>query len=276
MPNEENAVAPDIQKPDKTVEQTGESPEQPGQAKDHAGKPPQKRGGRKKKKEEKATIMGAVTDQSGKRKTKLGGKGRYNTFTGLPDDMRLAGERLLEEGATFEETTEWINEHHVPKKPEDAQGVTLAAVADYFRSNFEMQRRRVRYMQKTAQELKKAMHGKPDSAMSELADAVFLTGVMGLSRDTAGFSVKDAKRDHLASQASRQKERLVASQLKTEHVKRQKLLRQMGKLERALTKGKPGGLSAEAMQRIKDIYGLIDQSVIASGAGSGPGGPAHA
>jgi len=273
MSPEENPNADAV---DQAVEKTGAAAGQPGEVTDQAGAPPKKKGGREKKHDKKAAILGAVTDQSGYRKSKLHGKGRYNNFTHLPLTTRSEAERLLEEGATFEEVTEWVNEHHTPDKPEEPQGVTLAAVTDYFRSNFEMQRRRVRYMQKTAQELKKALKGKADSAMAELADAVFITGIMGLSRDTASFSVKDAKRDFLARQAQRDREQLIASQLKTEQLKQDKMRNQVAKLERTLTKGKPGGLSREAMQRIKDIYGLIDQSVIASGARSGEGEPANA
>ena len=271
MPSENKAdIVETVQKPGEATETAGEAVEQAREAEKKPAKSARRKGGRKRKTEEKARILGPVTDQSGNCKSKYRGRGRCNKFINLPNAMRLEGERLLEEGATFEETTEWINEHHAPEKAGESQGVTLAAVTDYFRSNFEMQRRRVRYMQKMAQELKKALKGKADSAMSELAEAVFFTGVMGLNRDTAEFSVKDAKRDHLAAQALRDREQVMASHLKTEHLKRRKMRQEMGKLERALKKGKQG-LNAEAMRRIKDIYGLIDQPLMESDTGSGAG-----
>jgi hypothetical protein len=264
MPNEENADAVG-----QSVEKTGEAAGQPGNAQDQSAEPAKKRGGRRKKEgDAKGRTLGPVTDQSGNRKSKLRGKGRYSIFTHLPHGMRTEGERLLENGATFEEATEWINEHHAPEKPDGPQGVTLAAVTDYFRSSFEMQRRRIRRMQEMAQELKKALTGKADSAKAELADAVFFTGVMGLSRGTASFSVKDAQRDYVAREALRLREQQIAAQLETERCKQEKLRIEMGGLKQTL-ESEAGHLSAEALRKIREIYGLIDQSVIASGAQGG-------
>src|SRR5439155_21529220 len=77
------------------------------------------------------------------------------------------------------------------------EGVTLLAVRSYFQSNPDLQGRRIRRMQEVAQKLKKSLTGAPHSAEAELADAVFLTGLMGLERAGTRFTVMDAARHFL-------------------------------------------------------------------------------
>ena len=142
--------------------------------------------------------LGPATDQSGRPRSKFGGRGRFNNFELLPDNIKLEAERMLVNGATFEDTTEWINQRHGPEHDGEAEGVTLLAVRSYFQCNSDLQTRRVRRMQEVAQKLKEALAGDPHSAQAELADAVFLTGLMGLERAGSRFTVKDAARHFLA------------------------------------------------------------------------------
>ena len=132
-----------------------------------------------KDKEQGKKKLGPATDQSGRPRSKFRGRGRFNNFELLPENIKLEAERMIENGATFEDTTEWINERHAPDPSRDsdgeAEGVTLLAVRSYFQCNPELQTRRIRRMQGNAQKLKQALTGDPHSAQGELADAVFLT-----------------------------------------------------------------------------------------------------
>jgi len=212
--------------------------------------------------------LGPATDQSGRPRSKFGGRGRFNNFELLPENVKLEAERMIENGATFEDTTEWINERHRPERENDgeAQGVTLLAVRSYFQSNPDLQTRRIRRMQGNAQKLKQALTGDPHSAEAELADAVFLTGLMGLERAGTRFTVKDAARHFLArgSLGLRKRNleaalRLAEERMKTEVVKREQLQQRVREVAQAIEKeGQGRELGPETLRKIQEIYGLIE------------------
>src|SRR5437867_13381891 len=107
-----------------------------------------------KDKEQGKKKLGPASDQSGRPRSKFRGQGRLNNFDLLPPNVKLEAERMIENGATFEDTTEWINERHRPDPSPDAvgegEGVTLLAVRSYFQSNPDLQGRRIRRMQEVA------------------------------------------------------------------------------------------------------------------------------
>ena len=71
--------------------------------------------------------LGPATDQSGRPRSKFRGRGRLNNFELLPPNVKLEAERMIENGATFEDTTEWINERHQPDPSPDAVGEARAS-----------------------------------------------------------------------------------------------------------------------------------------------------
>src|SRR2546427_10607963 len=87
--------------------------------------------------------LGPATDQSGRPRSKFGGRGRFNNFELLPENIKLEAERMIENGATFEDTTEWINKRHAPdpstESGGEAEGVTHLAVRSNFPCNPEPQ-----------------------------------------------------------------------------------------------------------------------------------------
>jgi len=48
--------------------------------------------------------LGPATDQSGRPRSKFRGRGRLNNFELLPPNVKLEAERMIENGATFEDT----------------------------------------------------------------------------------------------------------------------------------------------------------------------------
>ena len=215
--------------------------------------------------------LGPATDQSGRPRSKFGGRGRFNNFELLPENIKLEAERMLVNGATFEDTTEWINQRHAPdparESDGEAEGVTLLAVRSYFQCNSDLQTRRVRRMQEVAQKLKEALAGDPHSAQAELADAVFLTGLMGLERAGSRFTVKDAARHFLARGSLGLKKRnleaalrLAEERIKTEIVKRERVEQRAREVAQAIEKeGQGRDLGPETLRKIQEIYGLVGQ-----------------
>ncbi|PYV22545.1 MAG: hypothetical protein DMG24_16335 [Acidobacteria bacterium] len=201
--------------------------------------------------------QGAATDQSGRRKSRHGGRTRFTNFGLLPDGVKVDAENMLVNGATFEDTTEYINQRH--QEEGGAQGITLAAVKHYFRSNLDMQRRRVRCMQEAAQTLKDALKGDPDSAQADLANAFITTGLMGLDRQGSAYSVKDAQRAYEAR-------RIADQRIKTEVLKRENMASKLHDLKQAIAKESQGhGLGPETLQKIQAIYGLIGKQEAEAG-----------
>ena len=222
-----------------------------------------KRSAGKKAAPEKPQKIGPITDQSGKRTSKHGGAGRLTDFTQLPDLIKREAERLLTNGFTFEEVTEWINQRHAPEKPDEPKGITLSAVQDYFRDNLDIQRRRVLRMQEVSKELKKhlAHEDDPRTALADLADAVFLTGIMGLHNAGAEFHVRDAQRHFLDRERLHQQGRMTDAKLTTEELRQDHLRKKLRDLEGAIRQETGGRqLRRGTLRRIREIYGLLESA----------------
>ena len=186
----------------------------------------------------------------------------------LPAGLRELVERMLVEGATFEDVYDSVNERGVH--------VTLQAIQSRYRSDLELQKRRIEFQVERARVLTEAL-GDPDSSDAQLAYAAMLTGLQSLTRKEGGLTLKDAvkgtmerrnimlKRDLLRMQLAREvedrkfrKTRLNAEILKLQLTKTKlaQLQRELKKLENSST------LGSVAMEKIQEIYGLLQIPVV--------------
>jgi hypothetical protein len=186
----------------------------------------------------------------------------------LPDALRELAERLLVEGATFEDVCESVNERGAP--------VTLQAIQNLYRGNLELQRRRIEFQVERARVLTEAL-ADPDSADAQLAHAAMLTGLQSLSRKDGGISLKDAvkatlerrnillKRDLLRMRIAREEEdkRFRKTRLHAEFLKLRLTRGKLVQLQRELKKPENSStLGPVAMEKIQEIYGLLQIPVI--------------
>ena len=170
---------------------------------------------------------------------------------------------LLIEGATFEDVVESVAEKGDVR-------VTLQAVRNYFRSNLDLQKRRVLRQVEKAQELKKAF-GNPDSAEAELAEAMFLTGFMGVTRKSAELNLKDAEtvrmgRENLRlrNQVLRLRERKLEQDEDFNRARTNVMLKKLEILQLNInqlksvmaSESKQNKLGPETLQKIQEIYGI--------------------
>jgi hypothetical protein len=186
----------------------------------------------------------------------------------LPAELRELAERMLIEGATFEDVYEAVNERGVP--------VTLQAIQNLYRGSLELQKRRIEYQVERAEVLTRAL-ADPDSADAQLAHAAMLTGLQSLQRKDTGMSLRDAvrstlerrnillKRDLLQMRIAREVEekRFRKTRLHAEILKLRLTRTKLGQLQREMQKqGKNSALGPEAMEKIQEIYGLLQIPVI--------------
>jgi hypothetical protein len=224
-----------------------------------------------------AQLIGPVRSQTGKRKTKHAGADRLNNFTLLPESIQDEANNLFVEGATFEDITEFINETHTPESRDGESdgppaGITLSGVERYYRMNLELQTQRIKRLQERGQALKQALAGDPSSAEAELADAILLTGIMGLDRSGARFRVRDANQAFASRESMRLKQesfkvetldaearrRNIEARTATETRKLEQLGHKIQELERAMERESSSPqLGPETMQKIREIYGLV-------------------
>lgn len=184
--------------------------------------------------------------------------------TELEDNFQKLADRLLVEGATFEEVIQSVEERGGPQ-------LTLSAVQDYFRRNLTLQMQRVRHQVQAAKSLKAAL-GNPESAEGELAEAAFFTGYLCLGRSGSEATLKDAEHARLLRENQRLhqhvlrlKEQREAKELEflrartAVEVAKQRLLRKrVIELHRSVTQnGKVQELAPEAIEKIREIYGLV-------------------
>jgi hypothetical protein len=186
----------------------------------------------------------------------------------LPDELRALAERLLVEGATFEDVCESVNERGAP--------ITLQAIQNLYRGNLELQKRRIEFQVERARMLTEAL-ADPDSADAQLAHAAMLTGLQSLSRKDGGISLKDAvkatlerrnillKRDLLRMRIAREVEdkRFRKTRLHAEILKMRLTREKLLQLQRELRKPENSStLGPVAMEKIQEIYGLLQIPVI--------------
>jgi len=186
----------------------------------------------------------------------------------LPGELRELVERMLTEGATFEDVYEAVNDRRAP--------VTLQAIQNLYRGSLELQKRRIQFQLERARVLKESL-AHPESADAQLASAAILTGLQSLSRKDAGMSLRDAvrgtlerrnimlKRDLLRMRIAREEEekRFRKTRLHAELLKLQLTKTKLGQLQKEMkAQGKNKTLGPEAMEKIQEIYGLLRIPVI--------------
>ncbi len=186
----------------------------------------------------------------------------------LPAELRELVESMLVEGATFEDVCDAVNDRGVP--------LTLQAVQNRYRSDLELQKRRIEFQAERARILTQAL-GDPDSADAQLAYAAMLTGLQSLTRKEGGITLKDAvkgtmerrnillKRQLLRMQVAREVEdkRFRKMRLHAEILKLRMTRAKLAQLERELKKPENSStLGRVAMEKIQEIYGLLQIPVI--------------
>ena len=186
----------------------------------------------------------------------------------LPAALCNLAVKTFVEGATFEDIVETVNEC-------GALGITLQAVQNYFHAHPEHLQERARQLVQSTDQLLAALDKDPDSAEAQLAHATMMTGYMRLHRKTALVTPKDAEYARLRNSNLRMEGevlrlkvqkaaldrkfafgrmrymqhqmRLISERLELLHLQIQKL------------KGGDKLLGQEALERIKEIYGLVRQ-----------------
>jgi Bacteriophage Mu, Gp27 len=186
----------------------------------------------------------------------------------LPPELRELAERMLVEGATFEDVCESVNERGVP--------LTLQAVQNRYRSDLELQKRRIEFQAERARALTGAL-GDPDSSDAQLAYAAMLTGLQSLTRKDGSLTLKDAvkatlerrnimlKRDLLRMRIEREEEdkRFRKTRRYAEILKLRMTRTRLAQLQRELKKHENSStLGRVAMEKIQEIYGLLQIPVI--------------
>jgi len=200
----------------------------------------------------------ATTGAGGGNKTKV-----FTKVESLSGDTQNFIDQLLIEGATFEDVVENMEEQGLGR-------VSLQAVATYFRNNMDLQKRRVLRQVERAQELKKSL-GDPDSAEAELADAMFFTGYLGVTRKSAELRLKDMESIRLGKENLRLRNRVLRlRERKLEQdrdfnrartdvmLKKLELLQlNINQLKNVMgTESKKNKLGPETLQKIQEIYGI--------------------
>lgn len=191
-----------------------------------------------------------------------------NDVAELPAELRELAERMLVEGATFEDVYEAVKEHGAP--------ATLQAIQNLYRGSLDLQKRRIEFQVERARVLTEAL-SNPDSADAQLAHAAMLTGLQSLSRKDGGMSLRDAVRSMLERRNLKLRHQLLEMQIAREEQEKRfrktRLAAEIAKLQ--LTKGKlrqlqlllkkqetGGSLGPEAMEKIQEIYGLLRIPVV--------------
>jgi hypothetical protein len=182
----------------------------------------------------------------------------------LPERLQMLIDQALTQGSTIEDTVALVNEQREAT-------ITLGAVESYFRSNIELQQSRIRYLIKTAHELKSSL-SNPESAQADLAEAVLLTGLMGLRRRTTGSELQHAVRAKEQQENLRLKEeafqlkaeksvldrKMLQAKLKSEQAKLQLATERLKQLQETLSRDRGDVIaSPELIKRIQEVYGII-------------------
>ncbi len=176
----------------------------------------------------------------------------------LPEDLRRLIERLLIDGATFEDVVEAVEER-------GGDRVTLSAVQDFFRRTPELQQKRIRRQLDVARALKQAV-GNPRSGREQLVQALILTGMMRLNRRDGNFEVKDAVRTHEEEENQKLRQKVMVLTQRNLDMK----LKVMGarlKVERAEVKQavEKAKDPDDLRKKIDEIYGIGPSAAAVSG-----------
>jgi hypothetical protein len=182
----------------------------------------------------------------------------------LPSNLRTLVDRMLREGATYEDTVDVVG-------AAGQQKILQGAVEVYFRSNLKLQRERVQKMAQTTENLRQSLRD-PNSAHAQFAEAVLMTGLMGLRRSTASAELHHAVQERQQLENYRLKEaslrlkekkavmelQMMRTRLQSERDKITLVKAKLEQLQRTLQRDQASStLSPEMIQRIQEVYGIV-------------------
>ncbi|MGH9397179.1 MAG: hypothetical protein ACRD18_10065 [Terriglobia bacterium] len=188
----------------------------------------------------------------------------YRNVPGLPPELRDLVRQMLVDGATFEDVVEAIAESGDTSIP-------LRAIESYFRSDLDIQKERIKRQLQTAKVLREALTD-PKSGHTELAEAVLITGLMGVNRRSVSSSLQQAIRvkdqhanQSLKEEASRLRiekfamdKKVLAARLRAEETKQELIRTKLSHLQQALERnGEDKILGPEIIRQIHEIYGIV-------------------
>ncbi|MDE3178920.1 MAG: hypothetical protein KGM47_04590 [Acidobacteriota bacterium] len=188
----------------------------------------------------------------------------FKSIEELPQNLQSLVRRMLVDGATFEDVAESVGGpgNIVPLQ---------RSIENYFRSTPAVQKERITRQLKTAKVLRGALTN-PESGHAELAEAVLITGLMGLSRRGASAGVQHAIRikEQEANQKLREKtaklriekfdldRKVLAARLRAEETKQELIRTKLSHLAQSLEKsGESRKLGPEVIRQIHEIYGIV-------------------
>jgi hypothetical protein len=193
-----------------------------------------------------------------------------NEVDDLSPDLKSLVEKMLVDGATFEDIVEAVDER-------GRDVITLHAVQTYFQSSLEIQKKRVHRVIESAEALLTSVDKNPRSAEARLARATFLTGYSRVHRDASLITPRDAERSRLARENLSLKHHILimqrkkaAQELDYSRARTRLILLTQGKLQEEILKlqrevkaHRPGEpIGPEMLQRIQQLYGLACQPLL--------------
>lgn len=190
----------------------------------------------------------------------------------IPEEWREFVEEMLVVGLAVEDIVEAV----IAK---GGERITAGAVLAHYRSQPELQKRRIEETVKGVGELRAAL-GNPeaDQALFELANSALMVGYMGLTKNRANsITIKDAECIRLARENLKLRKRYLElkeigekrqnqvhwKRLRYEDVKHDKACLELKKLRKSL-RGlmEQGKLDTDTLAKIKEIYGIVQQPFI--------------
>jgi len=209
---------------------------------------------------------------------------RESGTTPSPDDKRTAFqeaqpriEKLLAEGATFEDVFEAVNQN-------GESDVSLNDIRVHFQGNPNLQAKRMRYLVENAEFLLTGL-GDPKSAEERLAKAAYLEAYLKLHRDAAPVELKDAEHARMERanldlkhklvivQRDKARQALSYSKQKTRILvlTQEKIKEEILKLQQEASRQKSGEpMGPAVLERIQQLYGLACQRQSSGGLGNVP------
>jgi hypothetical protein len=193
-----------------------------------------------------------------------------NALQGLDSNLQDLVNKLLEEGSTFEDVVETVNER-------SGQRITLNAVKTYFQGNRELQTQRALHQVEDSEALLASLDKNPKSAEARLARATFLTGYSRVNRNASVVNPREAaryrmecenlnlKRQILTMQRKKAKHDLAYSRARTNliEITQAKMKGDILVLERELRAHHAGEpIGPEVLEKIQQLYGLCSQPLL--------------
>jgi len=213
----------------------------------------------------------SLASAGGEKTGKAGDREIVNDVGELSENAKALVNKLLKEGATFEDVMEAVNARG-PKH------ITLNAVKAYFQGNRGLQTERALRQVEDSEALLASLGKDPQSAEARLARATFLTGYSRVNRNASVVTLREAARYRLECNNLNLKHQILMMQRKKaeadlEYSKARtalikatgaKVQREILGLERELRARQAAGnpIGPEVLQRIQQLYGLACQPLL--------------